>query len=454
MSNLKYDAVVIGSGIGGMCTGALLNHYGYKTLVVEKLQRMGGRSSTYDLEGFRVPTGAVAISTGGLLQEVFKEVGAKWGAREVSKSYYRIDGKDYELPIQGQTRALLSLIEQLEGNSIKIFSEIAKKVGPEKIMGAFGRGVKSERDLNKGGIMFSDWLAQYTDNERVKAAFHSLTAAIFAVNSWELPAAAWFSYIAAHEAGLGRYSLHPRGTIGIIEELAEVVKRDGGDVWTNCPAKNIIIKQGKAAGVVVEKDGTEMEIEAKAVVSNMGPKQTMNMAGRTNFPAEYVAEVDRKMRPAPIIAGLIASDVPLSEAATSIVVGARRMVSSVSGSLVCPEWAPKGQYLFVFWGQPPTSLEKCDHDAEIKECMKDLCEMYPIFEKHGRVLKWDYHDIDDDFPAFRTWAGWDVSQMTPIPNLYNVGDGAKPLGWGGLPNGAKTAKIVVEDIKRKIKLKK
>ncbi|GAI07224.1 unnamed protein product [marine sediment metagenome] len=37
MQQQKYDVVVIGSGIGGLCAAALLSYRGYKTLVVEKL---------------------------------------------------------------------------------------------------------------------------------------------------------------------------------------------------------------------------------------------------------------------------------------------------------------------------------------------------------------------------------------------------------------------------------
>ena len=35
----KYDVVVIGSGMGGLCSAALLAHYGYKPLCVESLGR-------------------------------------------------------------------------------------------------------------------------------------------------------------------------------------------------------------------------------------------------------------------------------------------------------------------------------------------------------------------------------------------------------------------------------
>ncbi|MDY7037176.1 MAG: NAD(P)-binding protein, partial [Thermodesulfobacteriota bacterium] len=62
MKKQHYDAVIIGSGIGGMCAGALLAHGGYKTLVVEKLPLLGGRCSTMEYKGFKIGTGAVYIS--------------------------------------------------------------------------------------------------------------------------------------------------------------------------------------------------------------------------------------------------------------------------------------------------------------------------------------------------------------------------------------------------------
>lgn len=61
MQQEKYDVVVVGSGIGGLGAGALLAHGGYNTLVVEKMSRIGGRCSTEEYEGFKLPTGEEPI---------------------------------------------------------------------------------------------------------------------------------------------------------------------------------------------------------------------------------------------------------------------------------------------------------------------------------------------------------------------------------------------------------
>ena len=78
MTTEKYDVVVVGSGIGGLGAGALLAHRGYKTLMVEQMSMVGGRCSTEEVEGFKLPTGAVALHTGLGMAETFQEVGEEF----------------------------------------------------------------------------------------------------------------------------------------------------------------------------------------------------------------------------------------------------------------------------------------------------------------------------------------------------------------------------------------
>ena len=61
MSTTQFDAIVIGAGAGGLFTAALLAHRGYRTLVVERLDKVGGRASTDDIDGFKVNNGAIVI---------------------------------------------------------------------------------------------------------------------------------------------------------------------------------------------------------------------------------------------------------------------------------------------------------------------------------------------------------------------------------------------------------
>ena len=73
MQPQKYDVVVVGSGLGGLGAGSLLSHWGYKTLVVEKRNFVGGTFSTWEYEGFKLPVGAVMIHRGAGMDENFRE---------------------------------------------------------------------------------------------------------------------------------------------------------------------------------------------------------------------------------------------------------------------------------------------------------------------------------------------------------------------------------------------
>jgi len=51
------DAIVIGSGIGGLCTAALLAKTGKKVLVLEQHGKAGGCCHTFSKKGFEFDTG-------------------------------------------------------------------------------------------------------------------------------------------------------------------------------------------------------------------------------------------------------------------------------------------------------------------------------------------------------------------------------------------------------------
>ncbi|HUV73336.1 MAG TPA: 4Fe-4S binding protein, partial [Anaerolineae bacterium] len=74
----EYDAVIIGSGIGGLMTAAALARLGWRVGVFEKLSFVGGRYSEIDYHGYAVTTGAwtslgLRSNIGEFLQEMEAE---------------------------------------------------------------------------------------------------------------------------------------------------------------------------------------------------------------------------------------------------------------------------------------------------------------------------------------------------------------------------------------------
>jgi phytoene dehydrogenase-like protein len=448
----SYDVVIVGAGIGGLCAGALLAHKGYKTLVVEKRSRIGGRWSTEEYQGFKLPTGAVVIHKGGVIESIFKEVGTKLDNVPL-RTWWRLEGKDYEIPPKGSPIAmLLDIVNKLDVERARLVGGIVKQVAVEKIKSSFGKAVSEPQ--KHAMFTFRDWLLQYTDNEMAHQVFDLMAIGPMNAHSWEISASEMFAFF-AKMGGLFDIGIAPEGNIANAEKLAKVIKSNGA-LWTDCPAKHIVVEKGAARGIVVQKDGSEVRIDAKVVISNVGPKGTVALAGEEHFGEEYLKTMRMRLRPVPVVLILLASDRPLwGEAGdnSSLIgmVGTRRMMGVFPLSNPCPGLAPPGQHLFYSCACPQSSLLRMDVEEEFRQCALDIKEQFPEFEKHGRILKLEAHNIDDEFPELRTWPGYDMPRETPVRNLFNAGDGVKSSGMTGTGAAAETAQRVVDLVKKAIK---
>ncbi len=444
----KYDAVVAGAGVGGLCSAALLARHGYRVLLVERLERLGGRFSTIEQDGFKTPTGAVMIATRGILQQIFDEVGARFNIKEGGAGRVWLFGEWHDLPEKGQIQTLLDLLEKMGAGRARIVGRLARGALTEKVLGAFRRAPPTDRS---NLMSFRDWLRQYTDDERVLQLFHALTSAISTVNDFEYPASHWFTYVsAAGQGGMRYHGISPNGNVENANALAETVRARGGQVLVNSPIEQIVISGGRVTGAVVNVEHKQkVEVETQFFISDLGPKRTVELAGRNNFSPDYLKQVD-ELRAAPIVANLIASDRPLVDSNGGLlIVGAKRIVAGVPMTLYSPALAPPGQHLMVIWGTPASCLNHIDRETEARENLDDIRRVFPDFDRYGRLLRQDIRDIDDEFPALRSWMGYDMPQESPVPNLFHVGDAVKPYGWEGVAACAKSASIIVDKVRRR-----
>jgi phytoene dehydrogenase-like protein len=271
--------------------------------------------------------------------------------------------------------------------------------------------------------------------------FDTIVSTLCAAHSYEISAQAVFNFFVAMK-GFREVAIPLRGNRVNMENLAKAVKTNG-DVWTNCPAKRIVVERGGAKGVVIEKNGDEIEVEAQVILSNVGPKATVELAGEDNFKEDYLRDLRVKLKPKPVTMVFVASDRPLwpedGSAAILMVVGARRITSVIPLSSISPQLAPPGQHLLFAFGSPVSNEARMDVEEEQEQIMKDLKDQFPLFEKHGRVIKFDSRNIDDELPEMRTRVGIVIPVETPVKNLYNVGDGCPIMGYTGSNASAETA---------------
>lgn len=461
MDKKTVDCVVVGSGMGGITAAALMAHYGYKVLVVEKRSRQGGRFSTQEIEGFKCPTGALIIQRGTELEETFKVTGAKFEIADCSNISWKIGDEIYPLIGKGFGKTLRAAVTKLRWKHYK-FGLISFVMLFKAMAGVLWRALlnrfrseenKLERTSKRGTLSYRAWMEKYTDDEQVMQANHAIVSSLFsATNDFECPAEDVFEFYAsmANPAKMHKFGYAPRGNIELINNLAKVVIDRGCELMMETEVKAIKVENGRASGVILSTGNGEVEVDAQVVISNAGPRQTMEMVGEEYLPPEYVREIRERLRPIPIVMGLIASDVPLLDKKGLVVItGTKAIVTGVTLTLHSDEIGPPGQHLLWTCGTPATCTGHIDKELEIKRNREDLEKAFPLFKKHGRVLKWVIKDIDDDLPCMRTWPGYDMPVHTPVPNLFNVGDGVKAPGWTGSPACAKSAWTVVRIVQNR-----
>jgi len=239
MNQFDYDVIVIGSGIGGTGTGALLAHAGYKVLLLEGRSFIGGRCSTMEHKGFKLTTGLIGMSQGGILNQIFDEVGAKFEISTHTRVTYRIAGKDYDPPPKGRFNWLFEQVGE-------------KQAEINAVMNGIRKGITWLEPSDT--ISFRDWLLQYTQSEVILGTFQSLISAGRLLNINEISAKAAIQALGSVRVHtVGGFATH--GNAHMMAELAKVVTDHGGHIWMNAWASRIVVENGQATGVTVKRDG-------------------------------------------------------------------------------------------------------------------------------------------------------------------------------------------------------
>lgn len=430
MSNteLNYDVVVIGAGAGGMHAAARLVAGGKKVLLVESQDRLGGRASSEEIEGFVVNRGAIAIERGSGFEETFQLLGVPLDLREPKPAtVFRIDGKIIDPSGGGGWNLILGGL-----------TKAAAKIGS-----SFGDVRKGAEELPEERLTTEQWLKKFTRNATVHRLFRNFCAAIWAANADELPARAFLTYF-AFKGAFKRFGFCPRGTIGVWNDLGAGIQAKGGEIWLNAPVTSIHSEGGRVTGVDVTREGVTQRVHARAVISNIGPTATIPLVGESVLGADYVAQTRRTLRPAANIVVNFATQKRLIDLPGLITfANTERLCNLGELTATCPELAPAGWYLYVAYLVPKPALGDFDEKAETELGLQDLRNEFPDF-KDAKILS--IRVMRGEWPAQRSCAGYDMPQETPLPNLWHVGDAVKDYGGGGTQACADNGKVAADRV--------
>ena len=434
MNNDRTDAIVIGSGMGGMCAAARLTALGMRVIVVEKSPYPGGRCAHRVREECLVTTGALMIPMGpnSAIRQAFDAVGAPMDMVDITgRMRYRLAHGDYDLPPGGG--GLYGMIEFAmgdEGQAKALFKHIQEALF---------------QWLPLDTISIRDWLDQYTDNQEVKNLFQGYCAALMGTNLHEIPAGEFFRFLKYSSKG-SRFGLATHGNGALMETLAAAMARRGSELRCQNGCKRILVENGQVLGVVVNNAaGEEQRLNATTVISNAGPDKTVELAGgEALFERSYIARLHSNAAEAPIFHISFVMDRPLIEGFDGCMVfgNNRNLIYLEIPSAISPQTiSPAGKYLHTAYGAP-TEAAGADLSKELENTLVELEKNFPGVREEAHFLVKARHS--GQAPGMRRWAGYGMPVNTPIAGLYNVGDGCAPPGTIGTESAAASAREVAE----------
>lgn len=323
----RYDAIVIGAGVGGLTVGTLLANEGLRVLILEQCDRVGGRALSIKgeeisnnglhwykdllatqytycagaqpeidtiigqrmLDGYTLDVGYHAISANGIgymldFEELIGGIegvnkhGGQWA------SYYK--GKIYK---------------DLAGHSIDPeLKELAKK---EKIpyldFYTDPHRMSDEQIDELEKVSLKEWAEKkgITKNDIIYNHLHTVCTLFSTINNPEDISIGdifrYFKYAFGPKIARGLTG-YTGGFVegGVMEWSKAIAARFeslGGDLKLDSPVKEIRVADGKVTGVVVEEKGSgKVEFTADMVISNIPAQNTFRVIDKKNFPEKWV----------------------------------------------------------------------------------------------------------------------------------------------------------------------
>jgi phytoene dehydrogenase-like protein len=376
---IDTEIIIIGSGLGGLCCGAMLAKYGYKVIVCESHSLAGGAAHGFERQGFKFDSGpslysglSYSPSTNPLRQvlDVMEEdlewkTYHNWGCW-LPEGYFDISvGADnfHQLLLQlrgkdaaNQWRKLQKMMKPLGEASISIppaafrydlgaiitlapyaFSMLPYAFSASRLRGSFGP-IMDEVIKDHFIRNWLDLLCFMLSGLPAHGTSAAEMAFMFA--EWYRPHV-WLDYPVG-------------GSEAIVRALVRGMAKYDGKLWLSSHVDQILLKNNQAVGVTLS-NGTEIKA-SKAVISNASVWDTVKLLPEKSLLRQYREKAQKTPMNASFMhlhLGIDGTDIPSDLPCHHMIVNdwergvtAEQNVVAVSiPSLLDPSLAPPGKHV-------------------------------------------------------------------------------------------------------------
>ncbi|MGR8930281.1 MAG: phytoene desaturase family protein [Gammaproteobacteria bacterium] len=377
----RYDVVVIGAGIGGLSTAALLAKTGKSVLVVERHDRPGGYAHGFRRKHYHFDSGVHLVSgcgpegyeNGSTIYKICRAAGIAPDKLFIPvRSYARACFPEFDVALQsGEEGFVNAMTAQFPGEKdhlrrlIRLSKTLAEEAMLADEMIEHSRAMRIPPSQLFGNLFryrratLADAMDEFLISPGLKSACASLWPYL-GLPPTRLSFLYWSSMMAGYTYEGGYYC---RGSFQTYaNELAGAIEAFGGEVLLNASVRRIRVEHGRASGIMLENGQT---IRSGAVVSNVDARQTTDLLiGREHFSGAFYADQQKLEPSASIFACYIATDLPIDpkthshetffydstdhELAYDLTLqGKSNWFSATLPSMTDPSLAPDGQHIML-----------------------------------------------------------------------------------------------------------
>jgi len=280
-----YDALVVGSGIGGLTVAALLAETGRKVVVLEQHYTAGGYTHSYDRRGYEWDVGVHYVgdmgrpTTARRLLDFLTERQVDWAPMDPAYDRFFIGENVFEA-VAGRQAFRDNLVARFPDEApaidryLAMLSAVGRAMTPftlrKLLPAALSRALWPVLRRRLPAFMFR------TTREVVGGLTSNQDLIAVLTGQWGdygLPpgqsAFLVHALVARHYLHGGYYPAG--GSWRIAESIIPRIRRHGGEVFTYARVSRILVDRGRVAGVQME-DGTR--IDCPCVVSDAGAMNT------------------------------------------------------------------------------------------------------------------------------------------------------------------------------------
>jgi phytoene dehydrogenase-like protein len=319
----NYDVIVIGGGHNGLVNAAYLARAGKKVLVLERRHIVGGAAVTEEIfPGFKFSVCSYVVSL--LRPEIIRDLDLPRHGLEIlplDGTFTPMPSGDYLWRVNdhAKTRREIARHSRLDAEAYDDFGKamlqmcrfvkpILSMVPPDPytlnprelmkllFLGRRFRDLPSGDQYNQVQLMTMsaiDFLDQWFETDVLKATMSAsgIIGTFLGVRSPGTAYVLLHHYMGEIDGAFRSWGFARGGTGAISNAIADAAREAGVEIRTKAGISKIIVKNGKARGVVLENGD---EISADVVSSSVDPRNTfVRMMEPANLPDEFMEDINR-----------------------------------------------------------------------------------------------------------------------------------------------------------------